>query len=169
MRARTWVVGSRFAAAAVPERDLLDSGQPDVQPSPLDHAIAAGLLDDYDAALARLDESDRDLLVARIEMGLSYAEIAEVCGKPNANAARSAVVRALGRLHQELRGEGLKASWTRCWRRSPTATPWNGRRTTGPVRRLGWAWRSRGEGLRPARLVGLAAWRKGRGGWRRPR
>ena len=45
----------------------------------------------------------RDLIVARVEMGLSYEEIAEELGKPTGNAARMAIARALLRLAAELK------------------------------------------------------------------
>jgi RNA polymerase sigma-70 factor (ECF subfamily) len=85
--------------------ELLESAHPDVAPSPLDRAITAEWLEGYESALARLRPEDRDAIVGRIEMGLSYDELADAIGRPNANAARSAVVRAIVRLAQEMRGE----------------------------------------------------------------
>ena len=41
-------------------------------------------------------------MVSRVELGLSYAEIADLLEKPSANAARMAVVRALVRLAAEM-------------------------------------------------------------------
>jgi RNA polymerase sigma-70 factor (ECF subfamily) len=84
---------------------VLESAHPDSSPSPLDRAIGAELIADYEAALVRLKPEDRDAIVGRIEMDLSYDELAETLGKPNANAARSAVVRAIVRLAQEMRDE----------------------------------------------------------------
>jgi RNA polymerase sigma factor (sigma-70 family) len=89
-----------------PIRRELDDEQQDGAPSPLDHAVAAELLDDYQAALDALQPEDRDLIVSRVEVGLTYEEIAETMEKPNANAARSAVVRALERLGRSMRHEG---------------------------------------------------------------
>jgi DNA-directed RNA polymerase specialized sigma24 family protein len=43
------------------------------------------------------------LLVARLELGLTYEEMAEALGKPSWNAARMAVARALMRLASELK------------------------------------------------------------------
>jgi len=43
--------------------------------------------------------------VSRVEFGMSYEEVAEVLGKPSANAARMAVVRALVRLAEEMKGD----------------------------------------------------------------
>jgi DNA-directed RNA polymerase specialized sigma24 family protein len=56
--------------------------------------------------LARLHEDDRELVIARLELGLSYADIAASTGRSSANAARMAVVRALLRLSQELGNAG---------------------------------------------------------------
>jgi len=89
-----------------PARCELDNDRPDTGASPLDQAMTAELLADYQAALSRLRPEDRDLIVSRIEMGLTYEEIAETASKPTANAARSAVVRAIERLGQEMRHDG---------------------------------------------------------------
>ena len=52
----------------------------------------------YEAALQRLPAGERELIIARVEMGLTYAELADAAGKPSADAARMAVTRALLRL-----------------------------------------------------------------------
>jgi len=80
----------------------LDEQQPSEQPSPLEEAIGAELLGEYEDALARLRPEERDAIVGRIEMDLTYEELAETLGRPNANAARSAVVRAIVRLAEEM-------------------------------------------------------------------
>ena len=51
--------------------------KPPTDPSPLEQAVGRQLLARYDAALQRLRESDRELVIARVELGLDYAEIAE--------------------------------------------------------------------------------------------
>ena len=81
----------------------IDSGIPDDGTSPLEAAIAQETLDEYDAALKRLKPEEREAVVSRIELGLSYAEIAEMLDKPSANAARMAVVRAVMRLAEEMK------------------------------------------------------------------
>jgi RNA polymerase sigma-70 factor (ECF subfamily) len=43
-----------------------------------------------------------DASIPRVEFGLSYAEVAETLGKPSADAARMAVVRALVKLAKEM-------------------------------------------------------------------
>jgi RNA polymerase sigma factor (sigma-70 family) len=70
--------------------------------TPLEQAIGQEALERYEAALARLRTEDREAIVARVEMGCSYQEIAEALGKPTADAARVAVSRALIRLAQEM-------------------------------------------------------------------
>ena len=66
--------------------------------SPLEIAIGNEALARYEAALARLNGTDREAVIARIELGQTYAEIASALGKPSAEAARMAVNRALRRL-----------------------------------------------------------------------
>jgi len=78
----------------------LDAPAPD--PSPLEQAVGEQLLARYEQALQRLRESDRELVVARVELGLDYAEIADICGKPSLAAVRVAVSRALVRLGVEM-------------------------------------------------------------------
>ena len=81
----------------------LDEHAPGDHTSPLEAAIRQEQLDRYDAALSRLSEQERDLIVARVEMGLTYEEMAEALGKPSWNAARMATARALLRLAEELK------------------------------------------------------------------
>jgi RNA polymerase sigma factor (sigma-70 family) len=71
--------------------------------SPLDSAIGAETMAKYDRALDRLEPETREAVIARIEMGCSYAEIAELMDKPSADAARMTVSRALVRLAEEMR------------------------------------------------------------------
>jgi RNA polymerase sigma-70 factor (ECF subfamily) len=70
--------------------------------SPLEAAIRHEEQERYRAALSRLTARERDLLVGRLELGLSYEELAVVHGKPSGNAARMAAARALLRLAEEL-------------------------------------------------------------------
>lgn len=81
-----------------PERVALDEHAADNQPSPLEQAIGAQGVERYERALQQLREDERELVVARVEMGLTYSELAAATGKPSADAARMAVVRALARL-----------------------------------------------------------------------
>jgi RNA polymerase sigma-70 factor (ECF subfamily) len=76
---------------------------PASDPSPFELAAAAQTRETYEAALQRLRPLDRDLIVSRLEVGMTYEEIATAIGQTNANATRSAVVRAVVRLSEEMR------------------------------------------------------------------
>ena len=89
--------------AARPAAVELDEDVTDGGPSPLELAMGRDDLSRYEAALARLRPLYREAIIARIEMQSSYEEIAQALGKPNANAARSLVVRALYKLYEEMR------------------------------------------------------------------
>jgi len=71
-----------------PEGADLDSQHPDEAPSPLDLAMAEQAMDRYEQALASLTEGDRDAIVGRVELGLTYAELAEKLEKPSAEATK---------------------------------------------------------------------------------
>jgi RNA polymerase sigma factor (sigma-70 family) len=85
-----------------PVTEELESQAPADETSPLDAAIGQEALDRYDAALGRLRPEDREAVVSRVEFGLSFQEVARALGKPSADAARMAVVRALVRLAEEM-------------------------------------------------------------------
>ena len=76
----------------------VESQLPHEGTSPLEAAIGTQTLERYEAALAGLTDDEREAVVTRVEFGLSYAEVAEALGKPSADAARMAVVRALVKL-----------------------------------------------------------------------
>jgi RNA polymerase sigma-70 factor (ECF subfamily) len=86
-----------------PDRDELDDETPGGGVSPLEAAISAEGIHRYEAALAQLKDEDREAIVARLEMGYSYGEVAVMTGKPSADAARVAVSRALVRLAELMR------------------------------------------------------------------
>ena len=71
-------------------------------PSPLEEAVGSEVLERYEAALTRLRPEDREAIVARVELGLEYAQVAESLGKPSVEAAQMAVSRALVRLAWEM-------------------------------------------------------------------
>ena len=70
--------------------------------SPLEEAIGTEALDLYEAALGGLQQEEREAIIARVELGQSYQEVAAILGKPSAEAARVAVYRALIRLAQQM-------------------------------------------------------------------
>ena len=80
----------------------LESVHPTSDPSPLEEAIGQEALERYEAALNRLRPDDREAIIARIELGLPYPEVAAALGKPSIPATHMAVSRALVRLAQEM-------------------------------------------------------------------
>src|SRR6185503_17107719 len=85
-----------------PAPEEVDSRLPHDGTSPLEAAIGSQTLERYEAALARLTDEEREAVITRVEFGFSYAEVAETLGKPSADAARMAVVRALVKLAREM-------------------------------------------------------------------
>lgn len=85
-----------------PPGEVLSADLRDEGPSPLEAAIGSQAVAEYEEALARLREEERELVIARVELGLSYTEIAAATGRASANAARMAVSRALLRLGDEM-------------------------------------------------------------------
>lgn len=83
-------------------RDL-DGLEQDRMRSPLEQAIGHEAVEQYERALQRLPPQDREAIIARVEMGYSYEELAKALGKPTADAARKAAQRALVRLAEELK------------------------------------------------------------------
>ena len=71
--------------------------------SPLEEAIGREAFERYRAALTRLRPEEREAIIARVEMDYSYAELAEILGKPTPEAARKAAQRALLRLAEEMK------------------------------------------------------------------
>jgi len=76
--------------------------------TPLEIAIRAEEYTRYRAALERLRSRDRELIVARIEMQWSLAEIAHRFNLPSVEAVRMAVMRAMRRLTTALAGPPAK-------------------------------------------------------------
>jgi RNA polymerase sigma-70 factor (ECF subfamily) len=74
----------------------------DEGPSPLENAIGKDALERYEAALERLKPQERELIIARVELGFSAAEIAAEFGKPTAAAAQMAISRALVKVAEEM-------------------------------------------------------------------
>lgn len=85
-----------------PPIDSLDDVDIEGGRSPLEEAIGREGIERYERALARLEPVDRELIIARVEMGYSYEELADATGKPTADAARKAAHRALVKLVEEM-------------------------------------------------------------------
>jgi RNA polymerase sigma factor (sigma-70 family) len=85
-----------------PQRSDLEETEASPEPSPLEEAVGKDLLSRYEAALQRLRSEDREAIVARVELGQSYRQVAMSLGKPSEDAAQMAVSRALVRLAKEM-------------------------------------------------------------------
>ena len=75
----------------------------EARPSPLEDLIGRESITLYENALETLSDADREAVVGRLEMGLSFDEIASLLGKGSANTARMTFNRALVRLAEEMR------------------------------------------------------------------
>jgi RNA polymerase sigma-70 factor (ECF subfamily) len=73
--------------------------------SPLEETIGHEAVERYERALARLKPDEREAIIAKVEMGYSYQELAEALGRPSPDAARKAAQRALVRLAEEMKRE----------------------------------------------------------------
>jgi RNA polymerase sigma-70 factor (ECF subfamily) len=71
--------------------------------SPLEAAIGKQVVEAYDEALAALEPGEREAIIGRVELGLSYEQLATALGRPSADAARMAVGRALLKLAKSLK------------------------------------------------------------------
>lgn len=87
-----------------PQSEELDPEQADEGPSPLEQAVGQEAVERYESALARLSDTDRELIVASIELGYDFEQLAEATGRRSADAARKAAKRALIKLAEEMRG-----------------------------------------------------------------
>jgi len=81
---------------------VLDSDRVAEDPTPFELAVGQETAERYEAALQRLKPADREAIVARIELGLPYVEVAAALGKPSVAAAHVAVSRALVKLAKEM-------------------------------------------------------------------
>jgi RNA polymerase sigma factor (sigma-70 family) len=68
------------------------------EPSPLDRAIGNQSWEQCRSAFSRLSQDERDVIVARLEVGLSFEQIAELLERKSAAAARMAFTRAIAQL-----------------------------------------------------------------------
>jgi RNA polymerase sigma-70 factor (ECF subfamily) len=99
---RNRIVDQLRRAGRRPPAEAISERQPDRGASPLEETIGREAVERYERALGRLSEAEREAVVARIEMGHGYDEMARAFGKPSPDAARMAVSRALVRLAQEM-------------------------------------------------------------------
>ena len=83
---------------AQPRRVELPASASAADKSPLEIALGKEVFQRYDAALSALDDVEREAVIARVELGCSYQELALLVDKPTPDAARMLVARALAKL-----------------------------------------------------------------------
>ena len=88
-----------------PQKEEFDDGIPERSPSPVEVVIGTEMLEKYEAGLEKLPENVREAVILRIEMGLSYQEIADAVESPSANAARMMISRGLVQLSEAMHGD----------------------------------------------------------------
>jgi RNA polymerase sigma factor (sigma-70 family) len=86
-----------------PAKTDLEGVEPEGGRSPLEEAIGREAVEQYDGALQRLKPEEREAIIARVEMGYTYEELADALGKPSPDAARKTAHRALVRLAEEMK------------------------------------------------------------------
>jgi RNA polymerase sigma-70 factor (ECF subfamily) len=85
-----------------PIQEQLDADAVGTDKSPYDQLVDREKHERYEAALARLRPIYREAIVGRIELQLSYEELATALSKTNANSARVTLMRAVQRLIEEM-------------------------------------------------------------------
>lgn len=88
-----------------PRREELKAEPGHRGPSPLEEAVGKETLDRFENALGRLRTSEQELIVARVDLGFTFEEIAGALAMPSPDAARKAAQRALVRLAEEMSRE----------------------------------------------------------------
>ena len=86
-----------------PDSTVLDEQELKAACTPLEEAIGREAREHYERGLQRLKPEEREVIIARVEMDYTYEELAQVLGKPSAEAARKAAQRALVRLAEEMK------------------------------------------------------------------
>lgn len=93
-----------------PTAQMLGSGVEGSELSPLETLIGKETVETYDQAMDQLEPSEREAVISRIELGLSYRELAQALGRPSPDAARMAVGRALVKLARLMSHDGRTSS-----------------------------------------------------------
>jgi RNA polymerase sigma-70 factor (ECF subfamily) len=91
-----------------PSPDALGSSAPACDLSPLEALIGRQTVEAYENALDELAPQEREAIIGRVELGLSYEELAKAIARPSADAARMAVGRALVKLARMLDVHGSR-------------------------------------------------------------
>lgn len=89
-------------ASARPVAEPIDTGVEGRALSPGDLAMEVESRERYESALSMLTAAEREMVIARIELDMTYEEIARALNRPSADAVRMAIGRALVRLSREM-------------------------------------------------------------------
>lgn len=84
-----------------PESTDLDGVVLEAGLTPLEEAIGREAVEHYEQALQQLKPEEREAIIARVEMGYNYEELAQVLGKPTPDAAQRALVRLVEVMKRE--------------------------------------------------------------------
>ena len=104
--ARNLAIDRMRERGRAPERVLLDEAwqEPDrQQESPLELVLRQAEVEQIRKALARLPQSDREIITLSYERGLSCREIMAVMGKPSITAVTTHLYKAMKRLREAVR------------------------------------------------------------------
>ena len=86
-------------------RMALETGVADGGPSPLQITVDRATFERYERALDRLRPDQREAILLRFEMGLSYEEVGAALGRPSLGATRKRLERAVLRLAELMADE----------------------------------------------------------------
>lgn len=86
--------------------ELVDDPPAPQGDSPHDRLVESELRGRFVRALASLSAGEQQAVMARVDLGYSYEQVALVLGKSSPDAARMAVVRALAKLAKRMALEG---------------------------------------------------------------
>ena len=81
---------------------MLDDVELEALRSRVEETVGVETMAAYEQALKRLKPEEREAIIGRVELGLTYDELALALEKPTADAARKAAQRALVRLAEEM-------------------------------------------------------------------
>ena len=85
-----------------PSRVDADDVEQEALRSRVEETVGVETVAAYEQALTRLRPEEREAIIGRVELGLTYDELALALEKPTADAARKAAQRALVRLAEEM-------------------------------------------------------------------
>ena len=91
------------SAGRAPGMDVLGEIAAPVQPSSLDVLLGREAARAFRLAVRALPARSRTALLARLERGLSYEEIAALIGAPGSTAARAVVARSVRRVANNMK------------------------------------------------------------------